>query len=342
MTTNYSHLDQGQRYKIAALLNAGKSRAEIALALGCHKSTIGRELARNTPKRGTGAKCYKAERAQEKTQQRHRLKAKHCVFTDGMKDQIVKWLTIEKLSPELISVKGRQGSNRFVSHETIYTWIWGAKHSNRKEDRPYRKLYLKLKHGHRRRKRGNYNENRGCIPDRVPIEKRPSIVEKRKRIGDAEVDLVLGKNHQPGLLVITDRATLKTSLTKITTKASAGIARKIIGKMKPFGHWIKTFTYDNDMAFSQHQKINESLKTKSFFTRPYTSQDKGTVENRIGVIRRFFPKKTDFTKITARQVKRVEKMINERPVRKFKYQTPNQVLAKKIKRRGLGTKTSSH
>lgn len=337
MTTNYSHLDLGQRYKIEALINAGKSRTEIALELGRHKSTIGRELKRNTSKRGIGAKLYKAERAQEKTSLRHQLKEKHCVFSDEMKKQIVKWLTVEKLSPELIAVKGSLEYDCFVSHETIYAWIWEMKHSKRKEDRAYQKLYLKLKHGHRRRKRGNYHENRGCIPDRVSIEKRPAIVEKRARIGDAEVDLVLGKNHQPGLLVITDRATLKTSLTKISTKASDPIARDIIRKMKPFQRWVKTFTYDNDMAFSKHQKINEALKTKSFFTRPYTSQDKGTVENRIGVIRRFFPKKTDFTTVTAAQVKRVEKMINERPVRKFDYQTPNAMFEKKSR----STKTVS-
>jgi transposase, IS30 family len=329
MTTNYSHLDQGQRYKIVALLNAGKSRTEIALDLGCHKSTIGRELKRNTPKRGRGAKLYNAEHAQAKAELRHVSKEKHCPFTVEMKEQVVKWLTVEKLSPELISVMGKLEYGRFVSHETIYAWIWEMKHSKRKEDQPYRKLYLELKHGRRRRKRGNYHGNRGCIPDRAPIEKRPAIVEKRKRIGDVEVDLVLGKNHQPGLLVITDRATLKTSLTKISTKASAPIARDIIRKVKPFGQWIKTFTYDNDMAFALHQRVNDALKTKSFFTRPYTSQDKGTVENRIGVIRRFFPKKTDFTEVTTAQVRRVEKMINERPVRKFGYKTPNAMFEKK-------------
>jgi transposase, IS30 family len=329
MTTNYSHLDHDQRYEIEVLLAAGKSKTEIALQLGRHKSTIGRELKRNTPKRGIGAKHYDAKQAEAKTKLRHQQKEKHRVFSLAMKRQIVKWLTVEKLSPELIAVKGNTEHGGFVSHETIYNWIWEMKHSKRKEDGPYQQLYMELKHARRRRKRGNSNGNRGCIPDRVSIEKRPALVERRTRIGDVEVDLVLGKNHQPGLLVIIDRATLKTSLIKISTKASANIARCIIQKMKPLGQWVKTFTYDNDMAFAQHQKVNEALKTKSFFTRPYTSQDKGTVENRIGVIRRFFPKKTDFTMITAAQVKRVEKMINERPVRKFDYRTPNAMFRKK-------------
>lgn len=89
------------------------------------------------------------------------------------------------------------------------------KHSLKREDQPYQLLYKDLRHGgRRRRKRGNYHDNRGCIANRVSIEKRPIIVEKRKRIGDVEVDLMLGKNHQPGLLVIADRASLKTSLVK--------------------------------------------------------------------------------------------------------------------------------
>ena len=88
---------------------------------------------------------------------------------------------------------------------------------------------------------------------------------------------------------------------------------------------LKTMTFDNDQAFSQHQKIAEALSIKTYFTRPYTSQDKGTIENRNGVIRQFFPKKTDFNFIDSKEVKRVEKLINNRPVRKFDYLTPNEV-----------------
>ncbi|MBX2965559.1 MAG: IS30 family transposase [Cyclobacteriaceae bacterium] len=329
--TNYKQLGQEQRYVIDRLLREGKSQKEIAGLLGYHKSTISRELRRNTPQRGIGAKEYNPQKAQQKAERRHKDKNKHITFAEEMRRQIVKQLSVERLSPELITQVGRRDNPGFVSHETIYQWIWNMKHSHKREDQPYQLLYKELKHGRRRRKRGNYHDNRGCIPNRVSIEKRPAIVEKRKRIGDVEVDLMLGKNHQPGLLVITDRASLKTSLVKISTRASKSIAKSIIRKMKPYGHWLKTMTYDNDLAFALHSSVNKELKTKSFFTHPYTSQEKGTVENRIGVLRRFFPKKTDFTKVTARQVSRVEKMINERPVRKFNYQTPNNVFLQKLK-----------
>lgn len=326
----YKQLGQQQRYVIGRLLLQGKTQKEIADILGCHKSTICRELKRNTPARGPKANIYDPDKAQIKTIQRHREKPKHTTFTQDMRKQIVKLLTYEKLSPELITRKARQQNPDFVSHETIYQWIWTMKHSNRREDQPYRLLYRELKHGRRRRKRGNYHDNRGCIPYRVSIENRPAIVEKRSRIGDMEVDLMLGKNHQPGLLVITDRASLKTTLIKISTKAAKSIARSIIGRMKPHAQWLKTFTYDNDLAFAMHTMVNQQLKTKSFFTHPYTSQEKGTVENRIGVLRRFFPKQTDFSKVSTAKVKQVEKLINQRPVRKFNYLTPNEVFLQKL------------
>ena len=89
--------------------------------------------------------------------------------------------------------------------------------------------------------------------------------------------------------------------------------------------FIKTITFDNDQAFGLHHEIANELGVKSYFTRPYTSQDKGSIENRNGVIRRFYPKKTDFNEVSTKDVKQVEKMINNRPVRKLDYKTPNEV-----------------
>jgi transposase, IS30 family len=327
----YKQLGQEQRYVIGRLYAQGKTQTEMALALGCSKSTICRELRRNMPQRGIGAKQYDANKAQQRAEKRHTQKPKRQKFTHEMKQQIVKWMVDEKLSPELMAVKGRATDPDFVSAETIYKWIWKMKHSHRRENSIYNTLYQELKHGRRRHKRGNYHQNRGCIPDRVPIDKRPKIVEKRQRIGDLEIDLMMGIHHKPGLLVITDRATLKTALKKITTKSSKQIAKAIIHKLKPNEQWIKTLTYDNDLAFAAHCTVNQALDTESYFTRPYSSQDKGTVENRIGLLRQFFPKKTDFSKITHQEVRKVEKIINDRPVRKFGYKTPNEIFLRKAR-----------
>ena len=121
-----------------------------------------------------------------------------------------------------------------------------------------------------------------------------------------------------------DRASLVTTIDKINSKKPKHIKQLILKRMKNNQH-LKTMTFDNDQAFGLHHEIAKELNINTFFTRPYTSQDKGSIENRNGVIRRFYPKKTDFKEVTASDVKKVETMINNRPVRKFKYKTPNEV-----------------
>ena len=150
-------------------------------------------------------------------------------------------------------------------------------------------------------------------------------MEERKRFGDLEVDLIMGKAHKSALLVTVDRATLKTTIDKLVGKNPKVIASIIIERFSRLP--IKTITFDNDPAFTLHQLIAEKLNADTYFTKPYTSQDKGTIENRNGVIRRFFPKKTDFNLVTIQEIKRVEDEINNRPIRKFKYLSANEVFS---------------
>ena len=330
MSKNYKQLSLVQRYQIEAFIKAGMKQKNIAEYLGVSPSTISRELKRNTAQRGRTAKTYLATNAQRRTALRHQLKPKFVKFNESMKDQAVKWLTVEKWSPELISFKGNQTGACPVSIEWLYQWIWQSKHGNKLADKPYKRIYLHLKHGRRRRKRGNRKDSRGVIPNRVPIEKRPKIVEKRIRPGDMEVDFMMGKNHKGALLVMTDRATLHTSLHKLSNRRSETVSKAIIKNLEQVEYPMHTVTFDNDLGFANHREVAEALNVDTYFTRPYTSQDKGTVENRIGQIRRFFPKKTDLSTVTNKQVKQVEKLLNNRPVRKFNYLTPNQVLQEKI------------
>ena len=330
MSKNYNQLSSEQRYQIEALLQNQIKQKEIARIIGVSPSTICRELKRNIPKRGRGAMEYRAKNAQRKTNLRHQNKPKYNRFTDEMKQPIRDQLQVEKYSPVLIchlaKIKGRD----FVSHETIYKWIWSAKFSNRRSEMPDKKLYTHLVHGKRRRKRGSRRDSRGIIPNRVGIDKRPEIVQNRRRLGDMEVDLMMGKDHKGAMLVVIDRASLKMKLRLLKSKESSEVESKITASMRKMKGIVKTLTFDNDHAFSKHESIGKALNAKTYFTRPYTSQDKGSVENRIGVIRRFFPKGTDLTKVDPQRVKEVENLLNNRPVRKFNYKTPNQVFSQKI------------
>lgn len=327
MTKKYSQLTLEQRYKIEVLIKAGKNQSVIADLIGVHRSTICRELKRNVPQRGVGAGIYVAVRADHKARHRKRKKTRHIRLTPELKRQVKALMTERRYSPELVSAQWKKDEVEGVSHETLYRFIWQCKHSNKRIHKEYKDLYKYLRHGRRKRKRGNYKDSRGLIPNRVPIEKRPKVVEKRKRFGDLEADLIMGKGHASALLVTTDRATLMTTIDKLTGKDAAQVKRKMISKMKHLPQ-LKTITFDNDQAFRYHELIAKELKVKTYFTRPYTSQDKGTVENRNGVIRMFFPKKTDFNQISKAEISRVEKELNNRPIRKFGYLTPNEVFSR--------------
>jgi len=328
----YNQLSLEQRYQIKALLFGGNTYTYIAQILGVNKSTICREVHRNSIQTGPRRNIYDPDFAWQKTQFRHRFKAKNIVFTGEMKNTIIQWLKVKRLSPELIRAEAKKLGIEMVSHETIYQWIWRMKKSRRREDHPFKNISKYLKHGRRRRKRGRIKDSRGIITERVTIEKRPAIVQKRKRLGDYEIDLMLGKNQQSAILVITDRASIKTKIRKVPKKNSREIAKTIINALRQEPMPVKTLTFDNDMAFALHKFIGGQLNAKTYFTRPYSSQEKGTVENRIGVLRLFFPRgKTDFNLISELQLKTVEREINNRPVRKFNYRTPDEEYNRKSK-----------
>ena len=327
----YKQLTVEQRYQIEALLQAGLSQTLIANQLGVHRSTISRELRRGIALRGRTAGVYVATNAERKTRNRHKHKYKKITLTAELKRSIHDKMCQDKWSPELISKKWKLNNIPVVSHETIYKWIWESKHTNTTENKDYKVLYKELKHGKRRQKRGNIKDTRGAIPNRVHINERPSVIEERKRIGDLEADLMMGKDHKSALLVLTDRTTLITMIEKLNGKSADEVTAKIKKRLSRFSSsYLKSITFDNGKEFAGHMEIAEEFNLKTYFTTPYTSQEKGTVENRIGVIRRFFPKKTDLREITNERIKQVELLINNRPIRKFNYLSPIETLNNKF------------
>jgi len=314
---SFTHLKEEERIKIEVLLNQGFSFGSIARTLKRPVSTISREIKRNGPQH------YRAARAHYCTRLRHRQKRKHTVFDQEMKDFIQLRLRSKRWSPELISAMGRECRVDFISTEWIYHWIWKTKFSQARKDKPYRHLYEYLRHASRRRKRGRKRHMRGNIIDRKWIEQRPTVVDQRKRQGDLEADIILGKDRQPGLLVALDRSSRKTWIRKLKIKNTNYVINKLAGICTQIGN-VKTITLDNDQSFAEHYRLNR-IGIETFFTHPYSSQEKGSVENRIGIIRMSFPKQTDFRKVNDEQVRQVQKLINKRPLRMFNYNCPNEI-----------------
>ncbi len=252
---NYNQLTLHQRCQIEALLETEISKSEIAEILGVVPCTIYRELNRNIAKQGRTAGRYVASNAQRRADTRHKNKPKQAMLTEPLKERIAGLLRYEKWSPELISKRLELDGEACVSYETIYQWIWDVKKSKKKTDSKYSNLYKNLRHGSRRQKRGNIKDKRGAIKDRVGIEERPSVVERRERIGNIEVDLMMGSEHRPALLVMTDRATLVTMLEKLSGKEASEVYEKMEQRLTNFSSsWVKTLTFDNGKEFAQHQK----------------------------------------------------------------------------------------
>jgi IS30 family transposase len=313
----FTQLQESERNKIEVLLQQGMSLSSIARAIDRPVCTVSREIKRNGPK------LYGASRAQYFTGLRHRNKAKRIVFDQSMRSFIDLRLQSERWSPELISVEGKKWNADFISTEWIYRWIWRMKFSMRKADKKYQKLYTFLKHGSRRRRRGRMRTARGNIIDRAWIEHRPTSANNRRRNGDLEADIILGKDRRPGLLVALDRRSRKTWMRKLKTKDAAYVIKKLADICRKIGN-VKTVTLDNDQSFARHYQLAK-LGIKTFFTHPYSSQEKGSVENKIGIIRMFFPKKTDFKLVDDQQVRKVQNIINQRPMRMFNYRSPNEI-----------------
>jgi len=311
------HLTLEERYKISVLLEFKTPKKEIAEQLGRNRSTVYRELKRNADKRSGK---YNAELAQRKAVKRHKQKVKHEVFTDVMEDFICSRLK-EHLSPE--QIKGRADLENIpcVSHERIYQFVWQDKKEGGK-------LYLHLRtRGKKYQKRGDKQAGRGCIPNRRDIEQRPSVVDEKKRIGDLEIDLVIGKDHQGALLTINDRASGMLKMGHIKSKSAKEVQVKteeLLDNWRPF---IKTITSDNGKEFANHQEIAQELSVDFYFAKPYHSWQRGANENLNGLIRQYFPKGSSFENITENAVKQTEDILNNRPRKRFGYRTPNEVYA---------------
>ncbi len=311
------HLTLGERYEISLLLELGTPIKDIAEKLGRNRSTVYRELMRNADKRSGR---YNAGLAQRKTKSRHSGKAKRDVFTVTMEKLVRDGLNCH-LSPEQIKGRADLGNILCVSHERIYQFVWQDKKAGGE-------LYLNLRNrGRKYQKRGDKQAGRGCIPNRRDIAERPIVVDRKKRIGDLEIDLIIGKDHKGALLTINDRATGMLKIGHIENKSAKEVQMKTEELLENWRPFIKTITSDNGKEFANHQEIAEELDIDFFFAKPYHSWQRGANENLNGLVRQYFPKGSSFENITEASVKEAEDILNNRPRKRLGYKTPNEVYA---------------
>lgn len=305
----YKQLTSEQRYTISVLLSKGLKKKEIAEAIGVSNSTITRELQRNSSKRGV----YKWEIAQKQAEKRCKRTPGNRAISKAIWSSVKHYLVNEQWSPEQISgYLAKDGIK--ISHETIYAWI-------REDKRNRGTLYKHLRHRLKHRKK-YVGAGRSCIINRKSIHERPAEADG-KRFGDLEMDTIVGPNNQQAIVTLVDRNTNMLFMKKLKYgKDAKNLALTVIEMLKPIKKKLKTITTDNGKEFSAHEIISEALGVDVFFTDPYSSWQKGAIENANGLIRQYIPKKVSFNDYDDKDIKDIEEKINRRPRKKLGFETP--------------------
>ena len=311
---NYQQLTDPQRYQIEAYIQANFTITRIAKELGVHKSTISREIKRNSKKR-----VYKAGFAQLISVERKKESYKHSVFDASMKQYIDKAMTQKQWSPEQIKGRCDLKGIAMVSVERIYQYIyWDQSRSGL--------LYKHLRTARRwRKKRSLTKHQRGQIPNRTMIDKRPEVVNTKGRFGDWEVDTIVGKNHKSAILTATERKSQFELMARTDGTKAESIRKQMINLLAPFKELVKTITSDNGKEFTEHQQISKKLDADFFFAEPYSPWQRGLNEYNNKLIRQYLPKKTDFNMINNNTINMIINKLNNRPRKLLGYKTPNEV-----------------
>ncbi len=317
MPRTYKHLDVEERDILAVLKSQGHSLREIAGILNRSPSTLCRELKRNAAPVYTG--YYLPHKAQERADNRNRNShRRRRLKTDFIRRYVQKHIALG-WSPELIAGRLRiEHPGLYISHEAIYQWIYQDATS----------LIPFLVRGHRRRKHRGYSRKhkKSHIPQRVSIQERPAGVLKRTQIGHWETDTISCRKSYQAVQVNVERKARYAKLAKLKAKTSRAMSVALTRRLSRYPAKLRrSITYDNGPENAEHMRTNQILGTSSYFCEPFHSYERGTVENTIGLVRRFLPKKTNLATICQDHLTKIESWLNTRPRKCLGFKTPAEV-----------------
>lgn len=323
---SYTHLTTDERYQIEDLRREGYLQVAIAEKLGRASSTVSREMERNQ-----GERVWRARQADDKAKKRLKARGKSNArkVSETVWEEAKEALRTVQWSPEQIAGRLKQQGQDGISHETIYQRILVDKKAGGT-------LYTHLRCQKQRRKRYGKSHSRPSIVGRIGIEKRPAVVDARKRIGDWEGDTIIGAGCNSGAIVSSvERVSRFTILAKVASKSPMGVSDALIEKMSPISKLAHTMTLDNGGEFSLHKLISQRLNMQIYFARPYHSWERGTNENTNGLVRQYFIKSMRFDKVTDEDVQRVANKLNNRPRKCLGYKTPYEVFKRACEKKGV-------
>jgi transposase, IS30 family len=330
-TKGFTHLNLNERIQIEIKHNIGWSLNNIAKHLGSgrNRSTISRELG-GRPRKGPGK--YEAYRAHCQAIEREKNRGKRL----RLKNEVIRTYTKTKLklgwSPEQISLRISidLGKNYEISFEAIYQYIYAQIYRGGnglvKPDYEDLRKYLARRHN-RRQKKGFRRARRLEKPLLPSIEDRSAEVEKRKIVGHFEGDTIVSRESKGRLKTLNERVTGVVLIGKMVDGTTEEANRVTIERLNEIpSRYRKTLTQDRGSENTNYQDLEKNLNISCYFAHAYCSQERGSNENTNGLIRRYFPKGTDFSKVSLEEIKHVEYLLNTRPRKRFAGLTPSEVL----------------
>jgi IS30 family transposase len=321
MMKKYKKLTLELRYQIFAYKNENYTQSKIAKLIGVNKSTISRELKRNS-----NNNYYSAEQAQIKSSTRDKNKKRYKKLTNKLKVKIGKMLR-EGYSPSQLAGRLKLKNKISLSYETVYRYIYSNQDNGGR-------LYKSLRHQNKKyTKRSSQYKSRGQIKNRVNISERPKIVENKTRFGDFEVDTIIGKDHKGAIVTLVDRKSKYTLMKIVESKHADVVTKAIVDLLYPIKHLVHTITADNGKEFSYHEEVATTLDINFYFCDPYSSWQRGLNEHTNGLIREYIPKKSKFDTVTISQIVMIQNKLNNRPRKVLKFYTPNELFFKEFSRK---------
>jgi IS30 family transposase len=315
----YKHLSQAERYQIHALMKAGHDQSQIAKLLDRHKSTISRELSRNTGSRG-----YRPKQACEMSADRAQNSRNAPTVEPWVREAACALLCIQ-WSPEQIA------SQLPISHETVYQHVYADKAQGGT-------LWKHLRCQKQKRKRyASGRDRRGQIPNRRPLSERPLHIEARRQVGHWECDTVIGASHKGAVVTMVERKSGYAVMAKVEKKTSELVSSAIVDKLQPLAARVKTLTFDNGKEFAGHAHIDQQLQSTAYFARPFASWERGSNENLNGLLRQYVPKKRAMSTVSDEEIRMIQNRLNNRPRKRLGFKTPAEVFHQSLKRVALRT-----
>lgn len=331
MKRKYGRLTESEREEISRMLAQGISIRGIALGVRRHVSTISREVRKGSSNRYT----YRAVRSQRRARRRAggRRQGKRKLRLNTRLRHFVEKKLKQRWSPEqiaqaLIREYPSEEAMR-VSHETIYTYLYVLP---RGELRQELLSCLRRKHRRRHRRRGpDHSETLRRIRNMISIEERPAEVADRTVPGHWEGDLLIGRNRQSALGTLVERTTRFLILVPLKNRKASEVRKAFAREMKKFPRHAKlSLTYDQGREMAEHTLFTKDTQIRVYFAHPASPWERGTNENTNGLIRQFFPKGTDFSKVLRREVKHVQDLMNGRPRKVLEWRTPYEAWQKDV------------